>query len=138
MPKFEYKHLSHHVKFTSQQSKKNATPASIERVQKYVFNFEMYHFVKKKRPICPILPYLLVLVFLKSIFPPSFTGRLSSHHLRTFLVSFKYPKFLSISLYSQNAVTLPIIRRAFHNTSRLTAFKVVLRSVEMSAILLRR
>ena len=33
-----------------------ATPASAERVQKCVFNFEIYHFLKK-RPIYPILPY---------------------------------------------------------------------------------
>ena len=56
MPKFEYKHLFHHFKFTSQENKMNATPASVERVQKYVFNFEIYRFVKK-RPIYPILPY---------------------------------------------------------------------------------
>ena len=57
MPKFEYKHLSYHFKVTSQQSKMNATPASVERVQKYVFSFEIYRFVKN-RPIYPILPYL--------------------------------------------------------------------------------
>ena len=33
-----------------------ATPASAERVQKGVFNFEIYRFLKK-RPIYPILPY---------------------------------------------------------------------------------
>ena len=47
MPNFEYKHLSHHFKFTSQQSKMNATSVSVERGQKYVFNFEIYRFVKK-------------------------------------------------------------------------------------------
>ena len=47
MPKFEYKHLSHHFKFTSQQSKMYATPASVERVQKYVFDFKIYRFVIK-------------------------------------------------------------------------------------------
>ena len=31
------------------------TPASVERVEKYVFNFEIYRFLKK-RPIYPILP----------------------------------------------------------------------------------
>ena len=34
-----------------------ATPASAERVQKFVFNFEIYR-SPKKRPIYPILPYL--------------------------------------------------------------------------------
>ena len=34
----------------------NDTPASGERVEKYVFNFEIYCFAKK-RPIYPILPY---------------------------------------------------------------------------------
>ena len=58
MPNFEYKHLSHHFKFTSQQSKMNDTPASGERVQKYVFNFEIYRFAKK-RPNYPILPYAI-------------------------------------------------------------------------------
>ena len=60
MPKFEYKHLSHHFKFTSQQSKMNATPASIERVKKYVFNFEIYRFVKKAAnlPHPPLLSLL--------------------------------------------------------------------------------
>ena len=33
----------------------NATPASVERVQKYVFNFEIYCLVKK-RPIYPYPP----------------------------------------------------------------------------------
>ena len=56
MPKFEYKHLSHHFKFTSQQSKMNATPASVERVQKYVFNFEIYRFVKKSGQFTPSSP----------------------------------------------------------------------------------
>ena len=37
----------------------SATPASVERVQKYVFNFEIYRFVKK-RPIYPILPYFSI------------------------------------------------------------------------------
>ena len=37
----------------------NATPASVERVQKYVLNFDIYRFVKK-RPIYPILPYLIL------------------------------------------------------------------------------
>ena len=34
-----------------------APPASAERVQKCVYNFEIYRFLKK-RPIYPILPYL--------------------------------------------------------------------------------
>ena len=34
----------------------NATPASLERVQKYVTNFELQRFLKK-RPNYPILPY---------------------------------------------------------------------------------
>ena len=57
MPNFEYKHLSHHFKFTSQQSKMNDTAASGERVQKYVFNFELYRFAKKaaKLPHPPLL-----------------------------------------------------------------------------------
>ena len=53
MPKFEYKHLFHHFKFTSQEGKINATPASVERVQKYVFNFEIYRFVKKNGQFTP-------------------------------------------------------------------------------------
>ena len=59
MSKFEYKHLSHHFQFTSQERKMNATDASVERVQKYVFNFETYRFLKN-RPICPILPYAIL------------------------------------------------------------------------------
>ena len=57
MPNVEYKHLSHHFNFTSLQSKVNDTPASGEGVQKYVFNFKIYRFAKRKRPIYPILPY---------------------------------------------------------------------------------
>ena len=34
----------------------NVTPASVERVQKCVLNFEIYSFLKKKL-IHPILPY---------------------------------------------------------------------------------
>ena len=56
MPNFEYKHLSHHFKFTSQQSKMNDTPASGERVQKYVFNFEIYRLAKKSGQITPSSP----------------------------------------------------------------------------------
>ena len=55
MSKFEYKRLSHHFKFTSRESKMNAPPFSVERVQKCVFNFEIYR-ILKKRPINPILP----------------------------------------------------------------------------------
>ena len=56
MPKFEYKHLSHHFKFTSQESKINVTPASVERVQKYVLNFEIYRFLKKNGQFTPSSP----------------------------------------------------------------------------------
>ena len=48
MSKFEYTHLSYHFKITSQESDMNVTPASVERVQKCVFNFEIYTFLKKK------------------------------------------------------------------------------------------
>ena len=37
----------------------NDTPASGERVQKYVFNFKIYRFAKK-RPNYPILPYYIL------------------------------------------------------------------------------
>ena len=47
----------------------SASPASVERVQKYVFNFEIYRFVKK-RPIYPILPYVAAItcIFFKLSF----------------------------------------------------------------------
>ena len=61
MSKFEYKHLSHHFQFTSQESKMIATPASVERVEKCVFNFEIYRFLKKGQ-FTPFSPTQLVRV----------------------------------------------------------------------------
>ena len=52
-----YKHLSLHFQFASQESKIIATPASAERVQKCVFNFEIYCFLKKTTNL-PHLPYV--------------------------------------------------------------------------------
>ena len=44
------------VKFTSQESKMNDTPGSVERVQKMYLQFWDI-LLSKKRPIYPILPY---------------------------------------------------------------------------------
>ena len=57
MLKFEDKYLSYHFKFLSQEINMTATPASVEKLQKYVFNFKLYRFLQK-RPIYPIIPYI--------------------------------------------------------------------------------
>ena len=66
MSNIYYKHVFHHFQFTSQESKMIATPASAERVQKCNFNFEIYRFLKKKRPIYLILPHRSPLIHLNS------------------------------------------------------------------------
>ena len=77
MPKIEYKHLSHHFQFASQEGKMIATPASVERVVhigthlqrsneyhrgervKCVFNFEIHHFLFfLNGQYTPIVPHL--------------------------------------------------------------------------------
>ena len=61
-----------------------ATPVSAERVQKYVFNFEMHRFLKK-RPIYPILLYIpSQCIACPSVKPHSSLALLTEHlrHMR--------------------------------------------------------
>ena len=66
MSKLEYNLLSHHFHFISQESKMIATPASVERVEKCVFNFEIYCFLKNAAnlPHSPLLCLLSVEQFI--------------------------------------------------------------------------
>ena len=65
-----------------------ATPASAERVQKCVFNFQMHRFLKKKRPIYPVLwevpdgpkRHLLSLPLLLSLGLRLFPGEFAFNH----------------------------------------------------------